>query len=48
MTKMKIMVVTLLLVVTLTLLFGAGCILDDRTPQGLEGGLERELAAGKM
>lgn len=44
--KIKIAMITLLLVVSLVLSFGAGCILDDRddrddiTPQGLGEGLE--------
>jgi len=36
----KIIMITLLLVVSLTLSFGAGCGVVDRTPQGLEPGLD--------
>lgn len=38
--KIKIIVITLLLVVSLTLSFGAGCALDDRTPPSLGEGLD--------
>ena len=37
---MKIIMVTLLLVMSLTLSFGAGCGVDDRTPPSLEPGLD--------
>ncbi len=36
----KIIVLTLLLVVSLALSFGAGCVLDDRTPPSLGPGLD--------
>ena len=38
--KIKIIMITLLLVVSLTLSFGAGCALDDRTPPSLGEGLD--------
>jgi len=36
----KIIMITLLLVMSLTLSFGAGCSVDDRTPPSLESGLD--------
>ena len=38
--KIKIIVITLLLVVSLALSYGAGCALDDRTPPSLGPGLD--------